>query len=135
MTKPLPILLLLTILAGAMLIAQQQPAKTASSKPATTSFDAQVQHSRTEMFEQGKQVFRFDTFGDEAYWEAFRNVYEFVFARFVNLAGGGEWFERVDREGKPLDTVLGHGWKSSYHTVRTMVQCIRRLRALGGGPA
>jgi hypothetical protein len=67
MMKPLPILVLLT-LAGAILIAQQQPAKTASTKPGTTSFDAQVEQSRTQMFEQGKQIFRSDTFGDEAYW-------------------------------------------------------------------
>jgi hypothetical protein len=68
MTKPLPILVLLLTLAGAILIAQQQPAKMALSKPGSTSFDAQVEQSRTQMFEQGKQVFRSDTFGDEAYW-------------------------------------------------------------------
>lgn len=68
MTKPLPILVLLLTLAGAILIAQQQPAKMALSKPGSTSFDAQVEQSRTQMFEQGKQIFRSDTFGDEAYW-------------------------------------------------------------------
>jgi mannobiose 2-epimerase len=72
-------------------------------------------------------------FGQEKYWRAFRNVHDFVFARFVNLAGGGEWYERVNREGKPLDDVLGHGWKSGYHTVRATVLCIQRLRALAGG--
>jgi mannose/cellobiose epimerase-like protein (N-acyl-D-glucosamine 2-epimerase family) len=72
-------------------------------------------------------------FGDEAYWRAFRNVHDFVFSRFVNLAGGGEWYERVDRAGAPLDSALGHGWKSSYHTVRSTVQCIRRLRAMAEG--
>ena len=71
-------------------------------------------------------------FGDEKYWKAFRNVHDFVFSRFVNIPGGGEWYERVDRAGRPLDTVLGHGWKSSYHTVRATVQCIRRLRGLAG---
>ncbi len=74
-------------------------------------------------------------FGDEAYWRAFRNVHDFVFKHFVNVPGGGEWFERVDRAGNPLDTALGHGWKSSYHTVRSMVQCISRLRALAQGTA
>ena len=72
-------------------------------------------------------------FGDEEYWRAFRNVHDFVFKHFVNVPGGGEWFERVDRAGHPLDTALGHGWKSSYHTVRAMVQCIGRLRALAQG--
>ena len=77
----------------------------------------------------------FALFGDEVYWRAFRNVHDFVFARFVNLAGGGEWYERVDRAGRPLDTVLGHGWKSSYHTVRSVLECIRRLRRMAGGGA
>jgi mannose/cellobiose epimerase-like protein (N-acyl-D-glucosamine 2-epimerase family) len=45
----------------------------------------------------------------------------------------GEWYERVNRAGEPLDDALGHGWKSGYHTVRSMVQCIRRLRSMAGG--
>ncbi|MHC4916001.1 MAG: AGE family epimerase/isomerase, partial [Planctomycetota bacterium] len=72
-------------------------------------------------------------FGGEKYWEAFRNVYDFVFAEFVNLPAGGEWFERLDREGNPLDDALGHAWKISYHTVRSMVQTVKRLRALMPG--
>jgi mannobiose 2-epimerase len=67
-------------------------------------------------------------FGDEIYWRAFRAVYDFVFAKFVNLPAGGEWFERLDREGAPVDDALGHAWKISYHTVRSMVQTVARLR-------
>jgi mannobiose 2-epimerase len=69
-------------------------------------------------------------FGDEKYWQAFRNVYDFVFAKFVNLPGGGEWYERVDRSGCPIDDALGHAWKISYHTVRSMIQTIGRLRLI-----
>jgi len=72
-------------------------------------------------------------FGDEGYWDAFRNVYDFVFARFVHMAGGGEWFERLDRQGRPIDGALGHAWKISYHTVRSMIQTTRRLAALARG--
>jgi mannobiose 2-epimerase len=71
-------------------------------------------------------------FRDETYWKAFRNVYDFVFSKFVHMAGGGEWFERVDRQGVPLDDALGHAWKISYHTVRSMVQTVARLRQLAG---
>jgi len=67
---------------------------------------------------------------DEKYWQAFRNVYDFVFDRLVVLEAGGEWYERVDRFGRPVDDALGHAWKISYHTVRSMVQSIRRLRTL-----
>ena len=70
-------------------------------------------------------------FGDEVYWRAFRNVYDFVFAHFVNLDAGGEWYERVDRAGRPVDDALGHAWKISYHTVRSMVQVVERLRKIG----
>ena len=71
-------------------------------------------------------------FGDEKYWQAFRKVYDFVFDKMVVMDAGGEWYERVDREGNPLDDALGHAWKISYHTVRSMVQSVERLRALSG---
>lgn len=71
-------------------------------------------------------------FGDETYWQAFENVYRFVFDKFVVMDAGGEWYERVDRFGNPVDDALGHAWKISYHTVRCIVQCIRRLHWLVG---
>jgi mannobiose 2-epimerase len=69
-------------------------------------------------------------FGEEQYWDGFQNVYDFVFQKMVNPAAGGEWFERVDREGRPIDDALGHGWKICYHTVRSMVETVRRLEQL-----
>ena len=68
--------------------------------------------------------------GDEKFWAAFRNVYDFVFAKFVVMAAGGEWYERVDRQGNVVDGALGHGWKVNYHTVRSMIQVIRHLEEL-----
>jgi len=68
--------------------------------------------------------------GEEKYWQAFRNVYDFVFGKLVVMEAGGEWYERVDRFGTPLDAVLGHAWKINYHSVRSMVQSIKRLRML-----
>jgi mannobiose 2-epimerase len=73
-------------------------------------------------------------FGDEAYWEAFDNVYRFVFEKFVNLEAGGEWYERLDRFGSPVDDALGHAWKINYHTVRSMIHVVKRLKALAGAP-
>jgi mannose 2-epimerase len=69
-------------------------------------------------------------FGEEKYWQAFRNVYDFLFQKMVVMEAGGEWYERLDRQGSPIDAVLGHAWKINYHSVRSMVQCILRLRAL-----
>lgn len=68
--------------------------------------------------------------GDEKYWNAFQNVYDFVMTKFVNKAGGGEWYALLDRDGTPIWDYLGHDWKISYHTVRSMLQVIRRLRNL-----
>jgi mannobiose 2-epimerase len=67
------------------------------------------------------------SFGEERYWEAFRNIRNFVFTHMVNMEGGGEWYERLDRRGNVVDGALGHGWKVNYHTVRSMIQVIRRL--------
>jgi mannobiose 2-epimerase len=69
-------------------------------------------------------------FPDEQYWKAFRNVHDFVFNKFIYLPGGGEWFERLARDGTPIDDALGHGWKVCYHTMRSMVQTVARLRRL-----
>ncbi len=72
----------------------------------------------------------YSMFKDEKYWLAFRNIYDFVFSKFVNYPGGGEWFERLDREGNPLDDALGHSWKICYHTVRSMIQVVKRLEKI-----
>ena len=48
----------------------------------------------------------------------------------VNREAGGEWYERVDREGNVVDGALGHGWKVNYHTVRSMIQVNQRLQRL-----
>ena len=68
--------------------------------------------------------------GDETYWRAFRNVHDFLFDKMVALAAGGEWYERLDREGNVLDGALAHSWKINYHSVRAMVQSVERLRLL-----
>lgn len=70
------------------------------------------------------------SFGEERYWKAFRSIWDFVFGHMVNWEGGGEWYERVDREGNVVDGALGHGWKVNYHTVRSMIQVIRRLQKI-----
>jgi mannose/cellobiose epimerase-like protein (N-acyl-D-glucosamine 2-epimerase family) len=69
-------------------------------------------------------------FGDERYWQAFEDVYRFVFEKFVSMEAGGEWRALLDRDGTPIWDYLGHEWKISYHTVRSMVQVVSRLRGL-----
>jgi mannose/cellobiose epimerase-like protein (N-acyl-D-glucosamine 2-epimerase family) len=65
-------------------------------------------------------------FKKESYWEAFRNVVDFVFSKVINK-GVGEWYPLLTREGKPIWDHMGHSWKINYHTVRSMIQSIERL--------
>jgi mannose 2-epimerase len=93
-----------------------------------------TKHTDKQFWQQAEALIGFlDAYallGAEKYWLAFKNVLDFVFNKLVVSEAGGEWFERVDRYGNPIDDALGHAWKISYHTVRSMVQCIERLRAL-----
>ena len=70
-------------------------------------------------------------FGHRKYWDAFARTMDFVFAHGINH-DVGEWYALLDRDGTVLWDYLGHAWKISYHTVRSMIQCARRLRQLLG---
>lgn len=61
-------ILLLVIVAGCsvLLLIAQQPSTAVDSQK--SGFEQQVEQNRTQMFQQGKQIFRSDTFGDEAFW-------------------------------------------------------------------
>jgi mannobiose 2-epimerase len=65
-------------------------------------------------------------FRDDRYWEAYRNVHRFVFDRMINK-GVGEWYPLMTREGKPIWTHMSHSWKINYHTIRSMIQSIKRM--------
>ena len=48
---------------------QTQPVATAGSSNAKPgSFDQEIQRHAQQMIEEGRKIFRFDTFGDEAFW-------------------------------------------------------------------
>jgi len=68
-------------------------------------------------------------FGDEKYWEAYKNVHRFVFDKVINKKVG-EWYPLLSRKGEPIWTHMGHSWKINYHTVRSMVQSVERLGRL-----
>ena len=65
-------------------------------------------------------------FGHKEYWPAYENVHRFVFDKMINHPVG-EWWPLLTREGKPIWTHMSHSWKVNYHTVRCMIQCIKRL--------
>ncbi len=71
----------------------------------------------------------FIMFRDQRYLKAYENVHRFVLDKMVNK-GVGEWYPLMTREGKPIWTHMSHSWKVNYHTVRSMIQVIRRLDAI-----
>ncbi|MEI6519968.1 MAG: AGE family epimerase/isomerase [bacterium] len=68
-------------------------------------------------------------FGDERYLDAFCNLWDFV-AKYMIIAGVGEWRTLLARDGKPLDAGIGNPWKVSYHTGRAMIECVERMRKM-----
>jgi mannose 2-epimerase len=68
-------------------------------------------------------------FGMEPYWDAYENVHRFVFDKGIHHPVG-EWWPLLSREGEPIWTHMSHSWKVNYHTVRCMIQCIKRLKRL-----
>jgi len=69
--------------------------------------------------------------GEKKYWDAYTNVHRFVFDRVINRSVG-EWYPLLTRDGKPIWTHMGHSWKINYHSVRAVIQSIRRLKKLAG---
>ncbi len=68
-------------------------------------------------------------FGDERYWHAYMNVHRFVFDHMINHEVG-EWLPLLGPDNEVLWDYMGHAWKINYHTVRSMLECERRLREL-----
>ena len=73
MRKALPILAIAslgaTVLAArAVGIAGAAPRSTASPPPGPAPFDATIAKNMQQMMDDGRHTFRFDTFGDEAFW-------------------------------------------------------------------
>ena len=68
-------------------------------------------------------------FKEEKYWNAYKNVHRFVYDKCVNK-GVGEWFPLLSRKGEPIWTHMSHSWKINYHTVRSVIQSIKRMESL-----
>lgn len=71
-------------------------------------------------------------FQDVRYLEAYERVHRFVFDHGINHPVG-EWWPLLTRDGRPIWTHMGHSWKVSYHTIRSVVECLERIRAIMKG--
>jgi mannose 2-epimerase len=68
-------------------------------------------------------------FRDGLYWDSFLRVFDFVWGKMINHEVG-EWYALLARDGTVLWDYLGHAWKNNYHTVRSMIQVLARLRRI-----
>jgi mannobiose 2-epimerase len=71
-----------------------------------------------------------ELFEEESYFKAFGTVWDFVNRKMI-IHEIGEWRVLLDREGQPIDSNVGNPWKVAYHSGRSMIECIKRLRRLG----
>jgi len=67
--------------------------------------------------------------GETAFWEAFLKVFGFVWDHLINHEMG-EWYALLARDGTVLWDYLGHAWKNNYHTTRSMIQTLLRLKKI-----
>ena len=67
--------------------------------------------------------------GEEKFLNAYQNVHRFVFDKVINK-DVGEWYPLLTREGHPIWIHMGHSWKINYHTVRAMIQSVKRLNKI-----
>jgi mannobiose 2-epimerase len=68
-------------------------------------------------------------FDKEKYWPVYVNVHRFVFDKMINHEIG-EWWPLLTRQSEPIWTHMSHNWKINYHTVRSMIETIKRLETL-----
>lgn len=66
---------------------------------------------------------------EEKYWKAYQNVHRFVYDKVINK-GVGEWYPLLTRKGEPIWTHMSNSWKINYHTVRAVIQSIKRMDIL-----
>lgn len=71
----------------------------------------------------------YESFGDDRYFDAFENVWNFVNTHMINHAVG-EFRTLLDRKGQPIDANIGNPWKVAYHTGRALLECSQRLARL-----
>jgi mannobiose 2-epimerase len=71
-------------------------------------------------------------FDDGKYWLAYQNIHRFVFDYMVNHEVG-EWFPLFSPNNELIWDYMGSAWKINYHTVRSMLECERRLTEIKKG--
>ncbi|MFP4501760.1 MAG: AGE family epimerase/isomerase [Candidatus Hydrogenedentota bacterium] len=68
-------------------------------------------------------------YDDPKYFDAYENVHGFVMDGVINHEVG-EWYPLFTEDNERVWDYMGHAWKINYHTMRSMIECERRLKHL-----
>jgi hypothetical protein len=82
-------ILLLTLLVGLAVKAPSLRAQTAQQPSGQNPFDTEVVASAMRLLDEGRQAFRFDTFGDEAFWGGQLRLHEAIAGAALGGVGSG----------------------------------------------
>lgn len=95
--------------AWAVEAAREQSARAAAAQQ---DYDAQIQNNAKRMLEEGKKIFRFDTFGSEDFWGGQLRLHEAIVGQKLGGVGSGVSPKmalslglKVDAEALPADLV------------------------------
>jgi hypothetical protein len=101
-----------SVLTIAVWAIQQTPAKDRISPAANQSFDEEIQRNAQRMLEEGKHIFRFDTFGSENFWGGKLRLHESIAGEKLGGVGSGVSPKaalglglKVDAEALPAELV------------------------------
>src|SRR6185312_1733047 len=61
----------------------------AKQKQSLTAVDAEINHNRASLVDQGRQIFRFDTFGDQDYWGGMLGLHQAIEGAKLGGVGPG----------------------------------------------
>src|SRR2546425_4872452 len=67
----------------------QQPVATSGSAASGGSFDSSIAQNAQRLIEEGRRIFRFDTFGDEAFWGDQLRLHQAIVGQKLGGVGSG----------------------------------------------
>jgi hypothetical protein len=70
-------------------VALRQAAPAAQAQPAATGFDATVNQNAQRLLEEGRRIFRYDTFGSEDFWGGKLELHRAIVGQKLGGVGPG----------------------------------------------
>jgi mono/diheme cytochrome c family protein len=103
---------ILVVTTATATLRQASPPAPASNARSTGSFDSTITQHGQQMIEEGRRIFRYDTFGDEAFWGDQLRLHQAVVGQKLGGVGPGlspkmalSLGLKVDAEALPVDLV------------------------------